>query len=291
VHNYKVKLFGGDMYSLGFEPDYNHDAAFNIDIPDKLDGAAAKARFFMTIQNNNYEHKDTDVFSVNGQTFPIPMPTSPTGKTIETDLIDDFRPYVSVNEIPLSALQQGANAIAIHAEKSRLQNMHIELDFPGGAAPDFTQPREIFKEITLPEVPFIGPSAIISHIDDRVNDYKDDTKSFLKNPVNVKGVVGVGVRVDNFRPVIASGKNLGMSHLQLLVDKVVVHDVETQVSSPAPGAADLVIMLDTTTLDNGQHELYVVAYDSSGAKGRPGYGGAWGANPDDYAPVLLNISN
>jgi len=291
VHNYKAKLFGGDMYSLGFEPEYNHDATFNINIPDKLDGAADKARFFMTIQNNNYEYKDTDAFSINGQTFPIPMPTSPTGKTIATDLIDDFRPYVSVNEIPLSALQQGDNAITIHAEKSRLQNMHLELDFPRGSAPDFTQAREIFKDIAVPEVPFIGPSAIISHVDEQVNDYKDDAKSFLKNTVSVKGLVGVGVKVDNFRPVIASGRNLGMSHVQLLVDQVVVQDIETQVSSPVPAAADLVIMLDTTKLSNGPHELYVVAYDSSGAKGRPGYGGAWGANPDDYAPVLLNISN
>lgn len=290
IHNYKLALFGGDMYSLGFEPDYNHDVDVTLAIPDKLEGAT-KARFFMTIQNNNYEWKETDSFSINGQVFPIPMPTSPTGRNIGVDLIDDFRPFVSVTEVPVSALLEGDNAVTIHAEKSRLQNVHLEVEFPPGKAPSYTQPRKIFSDVVVPEVPFIGPSAIVSHVNQQENNYGDDAKSFLKNAVPVKGTVEFGITIDNVRPTLASGKNLGVSHVQLLVDNVVVQDIETQVNSPAPAASELLITLDTTKLSNGKHEVFVVAYDSAGSKGRPGYGGEWGAKPDDYAPVLIDVSN
>lgn len=296
VHNYKVNLLGDDAVKLGgANPDGKTSGTTTIPIPDDI-GNAKSAKFYYTISNNGYRHEDTDTFTINGTEFKIPVPTSPTGITTaasDNPLIDDFRGFATVADIPPSILVPGDNTIEWHAAQTQVRNLHIELNYDGDA-PKYTQPVDALPAPAVPQTVIIGPSMIVGRVGDIIDNLFSDN-SFRVHPQPASGKIQIALKLDNIRPVLASGRNLGIVKAELLIDQKVVGTIMTNAASPAPQNDDLAFDVDTTTLSNGMHEVFGVAYDAAGTKGRPMYNDPErdenGLYPENYAPIMINVSN
>jgi hypothetical protein len=291
VHNYKVSLLGDDGVRIGEADPNGPDGTVNIPIPD--DPSAAKsARLYYTLQNNGYRWDKSDSFSINGQTFPIPEPTSPTGITLGEALVDDYRAFAVVAEIPTSALVKGDNAVSLHAVQALFRNLHIEVE-PSDS--EFTQPFKALPGPAIPELPIIGPGMVVGRVNDRVNNLFSDTDSLRLNSTDVKGTITIALKIETLRPLLASGLNFGVTKAELLIDKKVVDTIMTNAASPAPQSSDLAFTVDTTKLSNGPHEVFGVAYDAANTKGRPRYPdnetNENGVDPNHYAPIIINVNN
>jgi hypothetical protein len=264
-------------------------------IPDALTGATAR-RLMFTLQVEGYDFytwNPGDAVSVNGTRFPIPQPTSNAEPRLAAEeLVSAIAPYSMQIELPDGVLKQGDNTIAFSAESGSFRNIHVELDFPIGAAPPYTSPAELagnHQEHGHPMVA-IGPNAVITHVGaTEVETYLDGLdRPDTFNPV-VSGMVDIQIDVRNEIAMHGSGANLGIAQVELLVDGRIVAIERTDAQAPAPSVLHT-FSLDTRLLADGEHEIYVRAYNPRCDASIADYQGA-GAAAGQYFPLHITTDN
>lgn len=284
ILNYQVAFNGVDHLNLGGRwnpPTYERTGRVEVAIPDSLAGATS-ARLFYTLDEYLSDPSSQDQLVVNGQAFPLPEP--PT----------QYRPYATSIPIPVGLLRQGNNTVQATLASGVLANVHIEVEFPSGPEPAYTQPAEALGRSPLLTLPPMGPDAYIQSIDDGINGpwnyYRETVTEFVNGSedqppiVNwrtpVRGTVRVNVGAHLFRAMAGFRQNLGIARVELLVDGMVAASMDTNAAVPSPeiGAGPhnptqpfqsaVNLMVDTTRFANGAHQFEARAYDSMGNYGR-----------------------
>jgi hypothetical protein len=317
THNYKTSFSIDDMmYVSAGAP-----VTWTVQIPDSRAGAS-RARFMYTIQTHDYAWDPSDRIVVNGSyTIPLPEPTSPSGSWRAATIAHRYTPFSTQLEIPLDVLRTGENTFELHAFRSNVLNPHVEIDFDDGNAPAYTPPSALLRTPPSPALMAIGPTAVLNQIGEHIvtsgedplfnliADYGaaeggSDDRLYIDTPL--RGVVDIYAVVELSRARYAWARNLGITRVQLLIDGAVVASADTAATVAAPEIYDgpfewnqphpggIPISLDTTRFSNGVHALEIVAYDSQGTRGRPGYDTPApfnGAGPDHRAPIEITIQN
>lgn len=288
THNYRLINSGTDVVrAFNSAP-----APVTLRIPDSVTGAAAR-RLMFTLQMlpyDTYAWAPTDKVTVNGQDFAIPRPTSSATPPLpESELVSVIAPYTVVIPLPEGALRTGANSIVFSAKFSTLNNIHVELDFPIGAAPSYTQPAQLLSGSVTPTLPSIGPNAIISRVGDTVVEtWRDGVNTPAVFNRRVSGVTPVAVEVHSEMAMNGGGSNPGIVQVELLVDGRVVQAIRTDAQAPAPSVRHT-FMLDTRQIPNGQRQIFVRAYSPSCVASIADYQGA-GPGAGTYFPLHITVS-
>ena len=289
THNYRLVNTGSDFMKT-FGDQATTQATLNI--PDTVDGAAAR-RLMFTLQmdqDDTYEWAASDTVSVNGTAFPIPKPVSNAQPTLSPqDIVNIYSPYTEIIDLPTGTLKQGANTISFNTVGSSLHNIHAELDFraPG---PDYTQPALAIGGALTPAIPAVGPNAVMTKIaaatiDNTVEKLNDPA---VFNPA-VNGIVPIGVEVHEDIALQGTGSNVGVRQIELLIDKNVVLTQRTDAEAAAPSVITT-LNLDTRSLSNGTHEIFLRAYDTRCTPSIADYHEA-GATSGEYFPLHIKVQN
>jgi hypothetical protein len=287
THNYKTSFDSSAIYLGSWVPQGDTPAQNpeTISIPDSLVGATA-ARLMFTTQNPNYTWTSTDSVTLNGQKLAIPKPTPVSLQSAVAFPIivpEIWTPWAIVMKVDPALLRQGANTLTFQAQRSTFFGFHVEVDFPSGSVPSFTQPTGYLKQPPAPMFPVIGPTSSYSYVNDNRKPVEADSTDVnaqlhigtdaADGPGThqvLSGISKIGMHIDNVRPLTMSGRNWGISKVEMEVDGKVVQTIDTSTVSPAP-ESHLEFQLDTTKLSNGEHQLYIRAYDVGGNRGREGY--------------------
>lgn len=136
-----------------------------IKIPDSVDGAIAQRLMFVNVPHE-YAWTPTDYILFNGVKYSVPdakdLPQNKPLDPATARLSDDITPENVM--IPVTNAKTGDNEIEFHMAKGEMMNIHLELDFPKGSAPSYTQPVNIWHYSPAPpktgagisEIPNIG---------------------------------------------------------------------------------------------------------------------------------------
>ncbi len=290
THNY-VTAAGGNEAT-------RHGVPVTIKLPDSTAGASSE-RLMFTLQMQGFQSFDWQVgdrLIFNGQEMALPEPVSGSDRVLDSDrLVDFFRPYPMTIDLPLGTLKTGDNVLEfrfVNHEKRpvRALNIHTEVDFLAGNAPAYTPPKAIFgsPSMVLPE---IGASVVIRKIGSHSIGYANHPAKFARDaavPVTLTGTVPIKIGVNHRAEMFGTGGSAGTSLVELWVDKKVVASYRTDKNAPAP-AGNYTFELDTSKLDNGSHEIYVVAYSPTCVPGIVTW--IFGAQNGKYQPLFLRTNN
>jgi hypothetical protein len=290
THNYRLVNVGSD-FMKAFGPSAPASATLNI--PDTVTGATAR-RLMFTLQmdeDDTYEWSPNDTVSVNGTAFPIPQPISNAQPTLSPpDLVNIYSPYSVIIDLPAGVLKQGTNQISFNTASSSVHNIHAELDFSVAAEPAYTPPALVVGGALAPAIPAIGPNAVMAKIGTRVI---DTTVANLNDPAvfnpAVSGIVPISVEVHQDIALQGTGSNVGVRQIELLIDKNVVLTQRTDAEAAAPSVVTT-LNLDTRTLSNGTHEIFLRAYDTRCTPSIADYHEA-GAVSGTYFPLHIEVQN
>lgn len=290
THNYRLVNAGSDFRKAygGYAP-----AVVSLTIPDAVAGAQAR-RLMFTLQMDDFEAYTwaaTDRVLVNGVAFAIARPVSNAVPALAPgDLVSILAPYTVVIDLPDGVLKQGQNTISFSTQGSSVHTIHAELDFDRASAPAYTPPAQAIAGPAMPVSQPIGPNATITQIGAIV---VDPAVSGLSDPAvfnpNVAGVVPIKVEVHGDIALQGTGTNLGVRQVDLLVDGVARFSQRSDAAAPAPGVR-ATFSLDTRTLANGMHTLYVRAYDARCVPSIADYLGA-GSGSGTYYPLHISVRN
>jgi|GEM_PF-1254100 len=287
THNYKLVNSGTDFAKVNS----SQPATKTLNIPDQLTNAKA-ARLLFTLQMqpwDNYSWSANDNVTVNGQKFSIPKPTSSTGLAPNL-LIDIMRPYSMVLDIPASAFKTGNNTLVFSMANSGVHNIHAEFDFDTGKAPTYTQPSITALGPSVPTMPDLGPGAKITGVGSNTKLWIDGGRVASSNlDYKVSGKVPIEVSVSNEIAFLGTGKNPGISKVELLVNNQVVGSQATSAQTPTP-AYKASFEVDTSHFTNGKYQLYARAYNPNGTISYPDYPSA-GTDPNNWWTVGIIIQN
>jgi hypothetical protein len=241
--------------------------------------------------NDTYEWSANDKVLVNGAAFPIPKPVSNALPTLApSDLVSVYSPYTTIIPLPAGVLKQGANQISFNTLSSGVHNIHAELDFSAAAEPPYTPPAQAIGGAVTPAIPAVGPNALIAKIGAKEIDSSEDN---LNDPATfnptVSGIVPISIEVHQDIAMQATGSNLGVRQIELLIDKQVVLAQRTDAAAAAP-AVVTTLNLDTRGLSNGTHEIYLRAYNTRCTSSIADYSQA-GGESGTYFPLHINIQN
>jgi hypothetical protein len=289
THNYKLTNSGSDFIYVQ-RWDGTSPKTVKLNVPDPVAGAVAR-RLMITLQMqpfNSYEWKEDDKVIVNGQAIPLPRPVSKLVPPHEP-VVGVIEPYSMVIPLPEGVIRQGENTLIFDVYRVGFHNIHVELDFPASAAPTYTPPASVAAEKPLVALPAVGPNLLITHIGQQIVDrYSTVTDKNTLNPT-VSGTIPVKVEVNNDIALEATGSNLGVAVVELIVDGRVIMRQRTDKDSPAPGVSHT-FNLDTRQLPNGTHLLFVRAFDARCTPSVPEYGGAFGQS-GAYLPLHITVAN
>ncbi|MBN9393170.1 MAG: fibronectin type III domain-containing protein [Chloroflexi bacterium] len=283
THNYVTPAYAGNDFLEAVD---NTPADTQITIPDSLDGAIAQ-RLMFTMQMRGYsEYKwdPGDKVIVNGQ--PISVPKPKIASDVQGSGISNIEPYSVTLDLPPGLLKTGENQLSFVMLSSGVLNIHAELDFPKGSAPAYTQPSAVYanrKAAVMVAMPDVGPGVYIDKLGD--TDATDGGR-YITNLFPVSGVVGVAFAINNDLALKATGKNPGISKVQIRLNQTPIAEIDPQ---DVPSFQD-VYQFDTTKYANGEYDLDVVAFTPSGAVSIPDYFEAH-AKAGDYYPVKIKINN
>lgn len=290
THNYKTSF----NYTDQINSDYYGETTWEQPIPDPIDNARS-IRFFYTVNKHQYywghppEFDPGDRFVINGQTFPFPEPVSDTGLRWEDGWLgNDDQPFSTSFELPPGLLNSGPGAVntfTLLCNKCAIENPHVEVYFDRGTEPSFTQPTGYLAQSPIPKFDKLGPFAEIAAINgDKIYPASATEDGLVNYEKPLSGTVTFNLRAMAYDQILGTGRNLGISRVELLVDGVPVVGVDTDAAVAAPEIDDgpvvdyqphttrLNVELDTTQYPNGEHRLEVRAYDSAGTVGyNPSY--------------------
>jgi hypothetical protein len=290
THNYRLVNTGTDFMKAN---NPHSPAQTTLNIPDTVAGAAAQ-RLLFTLQmdqNESYAWSPNDRVSVNGTAFAIPKPVSNAQPALSPqDLVSAYSPYTVLIALPPGVLHKGPNQLSFNMAGSAVHNIHAELDFSASAEPPYTQPAQAIGGAVAPTIPAVGPNAVITKIDTHPIDTNIEN---LNNPAvfnpNVSGIVSIGVEVHNDIALQATGNNLGVRQVELLIDKQVVLSQRTDAEAAAPGVITA-LKLDTRGLSNGTHEIFLRAFNTRCTPNISDYHGA-GGQSGAYFPLHIKVQN
>ncbi len=287
TRNYKLVNSGTDYTVVNS----NQPATKTLVIPDQLtDAKTARLMFTLQMQPwNSYSWNPNDNVTVNGQKFSIPEPTSKTGIK-SADLVSVIKPYSMVMNVPVSAFKTGNNTLVFSTASSGIHNIHAEFDFDPGKAPAFTQPALTALGPSVPTMPDIGPGAQIDKVGTNTNIWTAGTRADSANlNYNVSGKVLIGVSATSEIALLGTGKNPGISKVELLVNNQVIMSQATNAQTPTP-AFKSDFELDTTQFANGKYQISTRAYNPNGTLSFPDYGNA-GIDPNNIWTIGIIIQN
>jgi len=290
THNYRLYNTGTDF----IKPlNLTTPAVKQLYIPDPITGATAQRLMFTLQMNPNdwYEWSPNDSVSINGVKIAIPKPVSNSQPELPmTILISSIAPYTVVLPIANGVFRQGQNEISFSTVNSSMHNIHAEFDFNTANEPAYTPPAQALNSPAQPKIPAVGPNAVISQINTtKVDTWRDDLNNPAAFNVAVSGTVPVTVQVHNDIAMQATGSNLGVQLVDLLIDGQIVISKRTSTNTPAP-AVITTFNLNTVGLSNGMHEIYVRAYDTRCTPSIADYGGT-GSESGHYFAMHINVQN
>lgn len=283
THNYQDAGYDGGM---DFQAVQGGNATVPITIPDSLAGATA-ARLMFTLQMqawDTYAPTANDTVTVNGHTLPVPPVIVPPG----INAVDTNRMTTEVIAVDPSYLHTGVNTLTFRAGGTlEFAETHVEVDFPAGRDPAYTQPNYTNPMTMLGAIP---PGATVDTINGQWDGIAGTFDQNKDKVFTVSGVTTLGLNATDEIAAAATGKYPGIARVQLLLDGQPIIDQRTDADVPAPSFS-LDYPLDTTTLSNGKHTLLWRAYDEAGHLSTPDYFDAdTGGQSGDW-PITIDVEN
>jgi len=299
THNYRLRHGGTDYV----ETAGNQPATVELTIPDAVTGATGR-RLLFTEQIRGAHFRGawstSDHIMVNGRSFPWPdsRRLADTPPWTLPELVG-LTPYQQSIEIPDGVLVRGKNVIQFVSNGfTGVHNIHQELDFSRSNAPAFTQPDKVMiapgvplPGNVFPPVPDTGAGVMLGAIDatDMACWGKDATDP-AQCSATVKAIarVSFGLRTDAM--MSASGANDGVVEVGVLIDGLPAAKRSTAIDTPAAGGG-YVLLVDTSRLAEGIHEIYVYACTAKGVANMNEGQHISYAQAGVYQPFLINVKN
>mgnify|MGYP003946950419 CR=1 FL=1 len=244
-----------------------------IPIPDQI-GSPSRAKLMftmMTTGDDNYRWKSSDNVRINGNTYPVPDPTTQMAQPILPDdgTGNKGRPlsmYVDVNPAHLIT---GSNVVDLNitGRFALAMNVHLELDYTSGTVPSYTQPRAIFGETTLNRfvVPVISAHDSYLFIEQNLDLMQPDghghppAPTLDTTPPTVSLTSPGANSTVTSSPVTLSADASDNSGTVTRVDFIIDGGTSIQSDTTAPFSFSMPV----TTAQNGNHTVQARAYDSA----------------------------
>lgn len=330
VHNYVTRIAGTD-----FRKANRGNAAFptfTVTIPDDLrptlPGATAEAWLVLTYQMGDYSTftlAPGDHVRVNGSTNH-PLPPRPNNSVPNNpDLLAWGMPHtvrIKLDDLVqggTSPLRVGDNTFQFFAENTGILNVHVEALYPPGSAPAYTPPSAIHPFPLHADLPRLGPPARFERIGDTQIAPRHLIGEQPAERIPVSGAVPLAMVVGNHSyadwapqlllfpvastEVWSTGGTTGIAAVEVYLRRVgtgtapgdLVLRLDTARHVPTPHGR-YIRTLDTTTLPNGDYEIFLQAVTPSGLKSHPSYGNEvelWNAAElsGAYYPIPIRIQN
>ncbi|MEM7513762.1 MAG: T9SS type A sorting domain-containing protein, partial [Bacteroidota bacterium] len=193
------------------------------------------------------------------------------------------------------------NQLDFALNNGRILNVHIELTFPREEAPSYTEPMGIFDSHMSDLMAFkqkveVGPG-IKFDVVDAVETWQDEFErvptetgglAALRKKTSVSGAtLAVKISGNSNAQLASTGKAKGITHYEILIDEEVVQSVRVD-EDQALAAFVHEKGVDISGLANGEHELFVRAYDVDGGISVADYFQA-AAYPARPIPVIFTV--
>ena len=328
VHNYVTQIEGTD-FQTGRR---GAPADFTINIPDDLRpvvaGAIAEAWLVATYQMGDWSQLKVapgDFVRLNGGAqLPLPPPAN-NSAPLNASASTWGTPHTA--RIKLGAIAHdgssplvvGKNNFQFNVENAGLLNVHVEVLYPPGSAPNFTPPSAIHRRPRHTELPRLGPPVRFQ----RIASVEIGADQHMSNPnrgaIPVSGRVPINIEAGNsswanWAPqlmnvpvrsveVWATGGTTGIAQVEVFLRRVGsdseaalrVWQIDTAIDAPAPQGRYL-LEFDSRLFPNGEYELFVQATTPSGTKSHPSYGDEFqrfdsATLSGAYYPIPIRILN
>ena len=304
VHNYVTQIGGTDFQAVR----RGAPANFTINIPDDLRpvaaGAIAEAWLVATYQMGNSPELKVapgDFVQLNGGAqFPLPQPpnNSTPLNASASSLSTPHTARIKLGDIApdgSSPLLIGKNSFQFNIENAGLLNVHVEVLYLPGSAPNYTPPSAIHRRPRHTELPRLGPPVRFQ----RIASVDVGADQHMSNPNRVAITASGQVRINieagnsswaNWGPqlmnvpvhsaeVWSTGGTTGIAQVEVFLRPVGsdsepglrVLQIDTSIDAPAPQGRYL-LEFDSRPFPNGAYELFVQATTPSGMKSHPSYG-------------------
>ncbi len=312
VHNYTDGILGTESPKLGNEASIGMHATLDdpgistIVIPDSaLDtegNIPLQTELMFTMQGASYAWTAEDRIELNGHVYYFPEPESEIVDLEMSQLLNSHRPYSAILDIDPNHLLEGENEIYFYLNTIKLLNIHIELSFPIATAPEYTSPSEIYSDHTDKLMAFwdvsntVGPGIVFKTIDnqafwtlEKVHDPTPDIDLWYVYNTPVSDSIQVTIEANSLAQLAATATAKGIAYYEVWIDNEVVSTVQVDAESPVSTFLHE-LTIDLSGFENGQHELYVQAYD---IEGNPSLFDAFQAHayPGLYRPTIFEIEN
>jgi len=314
VHNYTDGHLGSNIAgTLGFHSNgmlttTADPAQSEIPIPDSIidqnGNMPLKAELMFTLQGGNYQWNNSDFISINNQNYPFAQPVSSIDNLPIELFIGSITPYSAIVPINPGDLLTGNNLIKYHLDYVKILNVHIELTYPIATAPSYTQPiaihdnymdklmefatyTEIGPNLTIPVVNELA-TWVPEHFQIAYDDINDNRILVMQTPVN--GLLQFDVLANSNAQLASKGIATGISHYKVFIDGQVVKTVYTNAQEPVSYFQHNDLSFDTRLLSNGQHYLYVEAYDVYNRPSIFDLGDA-SVTHGEYFPIAFTVNN
>lgn len=314
VHNYTDGILGtatlpvGNEGSAGQVATLTTPAVTTIPIPDPIrdqqNNWPLQTELLFTLQGNDYEWTANDYVVVNGQHYSFPEPSSSIPSFPEDLLIETNKPHSAILDIDPADLIQGDNDIQFFLNDARLLNIHIELTYPVADAPTFTPPAAIFPNYMQTLMAFkghtnIGPGITLNEMDNIPlwqGEFVKETdlvngqliKYIKQTPVSE--TIELDITGNSNAQLASTGHAKGIAYYEIWIDQQVVETIRVDDETAVAYFQHEQVLLDTRNFSNGEHELYIQAYDVNGQVSTFDMFQAHAA-PGEYIPVVFTIEN
>lgn len=315
IHNYTDGHLGSNIEgtisypAIGMPATATNPAESEIPIPDSITdkngNMPIKADLMFTLQRKFYQWDSGDFININNQTYPFAQPVSSIDNLPPELFIGAHTPYSALVPINPEDLLTGNNIIQYHFNNAKMLNVHIELTYPIETAPSYTQPISIHNNYMDKLMEFsihtqVGPNLLIPEVNEfpthPVNGFSqiadDDLNAhrILQMQIPVSGLLQFDVIANSNAQMASKGIATGISHYKVFIDEQVVKTVYTNGQAPVSYFRHNDLSFDTRLLSNGQHYLYVEAYD---VYNRPSLFDIADASVrhGEYIPIAFTVNN
>ena len=304
VHNYVTQIEGTDFQAVR----RGAPANFTINIPDDLRpvaaGAIAEAWLVATYQMGDWSQLKVapgDFVRLNGGAqFPLPPPPN-NSAPLNASASSWGTPHIAriklgdIAHDGSSPLIVGKNNFQFNIENAGLLNVHVEVLYLPGSAPNYTPPSAIHRRPRHTELPRLGPPVRFQ----RIASVDIGADQHMSNPnrvaIAVSGQVPINIEAGNSSwanwgpqlmnvpvrsvEVWATGGTTGIAQVEVFLRRVGsdsepglrVLQIDTSIDAPAPQGRYL-LEFNSRPFPNGEYELFVQATTPSGMKSHPSYG-------------------
>lgn len=155
THNYRTDP------AVSMQDDRDNGQRRDIFIPAYSKPATGKVRLHYTLQTGDFWNTDSRVL-INNTAVALPKPAIDSGGS-RYPLSNAKWGYTEAVVLDPNILKSGLNTIEFRTGTRYVYNVHIELDYPENASPQFYPPNEIaklrssYQEVSIPSVSPLGP--------------------------------------------------------------------------------------------------------------------------------------